>query len=146
MLRDIVTAFIVGSSIPVVFLFFSGYYSYRGSYNLMGEFNSDGTAVQPIDTYFKYTLIAPLFFGTTSAIAIYLSKKYDITTRQAMAIVSIIASTIVSLYITYRDVYTWDQERITQQYFILFFSYAILHILIIATIYEYIRGDCGESQ
>jgi hypothetical protein len=138
MLRDIVTAFIIGSSIPAVFLFYSGFYSYRGSYNL-----ENGT--QPIDTYFKYSLIAPLFFGTTSAIAIYLSKKYGMTTRQAMLIVSVIASTIVSLYITYRNVYAWSQERITQQYFILFFSYAILHILIIATIYEYVRGDCSNE-
>jgi hypothetical protein len=137
MLRDIVTAFIIGASLPAFILFFTGFYALRDSYNPENCL----THITGVDTYYAYTLIAPMYIGVMSAIAVYLSKTYNLTTHQAFTIIALISATIVSVAITYCEMYNWTPERLNYQYFKLFFYHAVLYIVIIATIYNYIECD-----
>ena len=78
-MRDLVIAFIVGASLPAFALFFIGFYSSRNNYNKENCLvNIFGT-----EPYYAYTLIAPLYIGLMSAIAVYISKRFEISIRKA---------------------------------------------------------------
>ena len=136
-MRDIVTAFIVGSSFPAFFLFFIGFYSYQG------RFDQDNCLENTfgLDPYYAYTLLAPLYIGMMSAIAAYLSSTYELSTKVAFGIISFVSAIIVSIAITQCDIYRFDRERLYEQYVRLVFYHALLYVLIVATIYDYIRKD-----
>lgn len=136
MMRDIITAFIVGSSIPASFIFFIGFHSLQDSINPV---NCIDTYLENNDMYYLYTLLAPVYIGVMSAIAVYISNRFNLTTYQAFTIIALISATLVSFLITFCKIYDWTSEEYANQYFMLFFYHAVLYIIIIATIYQYIR-------
>ena len=126
----------------VISSIFIGFYSSRNNYNkencLVNIFS--------IEPYYAYTLIAPLYIGFMSVIAVYVSKRFTISIRKAFAIIGIISAIIVSLAITYCNIYTFDRTRLTEQYFRLLLYHFILYVIIIATIYEYINPTGKKNR
>ena len=61
-------AFIAGSSFPAVILFYHGFNSLQSKYKM----ENMNKLLRNIDPYYIYTLLAPLYFGIMSIIAILL--------------------------------------------------------------------------
>ena len=131
-MQDILTAFIVGSSWPAFVTFFYGFHYYDK------KFNKDNCVekILDIDPYYFYTIVAPLYMGIMSAIAIGLHKYFDISVRTAFLIISLISAVIVAISITVCDIYNFSQSRLTEQYVRLIIYHLLLYNLVIATLYE----------
>lgn len=130
-------AFITGSSFPAVILFFHGFKSLESKYNLENMKKNLGI----VEPYYLYTLTAPIYFGLSSMLSIFLSKHYNIYFRYSYFLVSLISPLLVSMFIKYFDVYHFDDGRWVKQYLYLYIYHMINCNLIIANIY-YLLSVC----
>lgn len=131
-MRDLVAAFIIGSSLPAFASFFMGFNSLNeSSINPNNCFGSD-------DMYYGYTIVAPLYIGSMSAIAAYINNKYDLSVRESFAIISVISVLLVSIMITLCDVYDFSDRRLWVQYFYLLLFHSFTYVVVVATLYMYI--------
>jgi signal transduction histidine kinase len=133
---QLIKGFVVGSSWPVFVLFFMGFYSY--SYNKKINENNCLSKYLNIDPYYFYTIMAPLYLGTMTSIAIYLHQNYDISIEKSFLIISLISAFITSLAITICSIYNFSDERLKEQYLRLIIYHLIIYNLVILTIYKLI--------
>lgn len=130
-MRDYLKAFIVGSSwLAFVFLFI-------GFGNIQGEVNKNNCAERAtgISTYRVYTIVAPIYLGIMSMVAIYIRDWQQISTRKAFFIIGIVSALIVSFAITFCKVYNWTTSRYLLQYVKLQLYHFIIYSIIIASLY-----------
>jgi hypothetical protein len=88
-------SFIIGASIPVVFLFYLG---------VMRSHNKNYS-------YETYTLVAPIYFGFMNAISLYFSKKYNLTLRQRLLYTSVVSALVVVCLAKLFKTYTFSREE-----------------------------------
>lgn len=124
-------AFIAGSSFPAVILFYHGFNSLQSKYKM----ENMNKLLRNIDPYYIYTLLAPLYFGIMSIIAILLSMILKLHFRYGYFLISLISPLFVSIFIKYYDVYIFDNTRWIKQYLYLYIYHMINYNLIIANIY-----------
>jgi len=92
--------FIVGSSIPVVFPFYYGFKRLK---------NND-------DLYFKYSFLAPLWFGIFNVISLYIAEAYKLTPDMRFLFISIITYLLIISFNTYNQVYDFTEQEWNQYY------------------------------
>ena len=131
--KDLLLAFIIGSSIFSVAHFFTGYYSLRNQYDL---YNTDA---RQIDRYYFYTIIAPIYLGMMSTFAILLHHYSNLSIRQAFLIIGITSAIIVSIIITHYHVYQFTKERLFKQYLILQLLHNFTFSIIVANLYLFLK-------
>lgn len=133
-MKEYLKAFIIGSCWFSFVLFFIGFGS------IQYEVNKDNCVIKMFDknTYRTYTILAPLYIGIMSVIAIAIRNYYKISTRKAFIIIGIISALIVSAVITFCRIYNWTPTRYFKQYIKLQLYHFILFSGIIATIYIYL--------
>tara|TARA_Y100000996_G_C22517155_1_gene640892 strand:+ start:1087 stop:1467 length:381 start_codon:yes stop_codon:yes gene_type:complete len=120
--------FIVGSSFPVVFLFF--YYTHQ---HLV---NKDDSKYKYKYSYLQYTMLAPLWFGIWNIISLIIAEKYRLSVRQRFLVVSFLS--ILSIYLIAHQVYNKTQEEWNKYYLHAFINYMLVWNLIIYNLEKYI--------
>ena len=130
---NIFKAFLSGSSILVVFPFFISFKSLENNLNLKKNDRF-------LDTYYKYSIICPLYFGIVSVIAYLISfyGKFDL--HLTFLIVSILATIQTSISVTYQKIYNFSQKSWYQYYVILLIYYLITFNVIIVNILKLLLG------
>lgn len=130
-MKDALKAFLIGSSFPAFFLFFIGFHSYTNKFNK----NNCIAAWFKMEPYYFYTLVAPVYMGTMSMLAILLCKYAKIAVRTSFFIVSIVSTLLVSTAITMCDVYRFSKTRLKEQYIRLLGYHFFLYNIVIVNLY-----------
>ena len=112
---------IIGSSFPVIVLF------YYMVYNHQGDKNYD---------YFSYTLAAPLWFALWNVISLMIAEKYNLSKRYRFFIVSILS--LLSVYIIAQYFYDKTREEWNFYYLQQFIKYMFVWNIIIYNLDKYI--------
>ncbi|ANB50959.1 hypothetical protein [Powai lake megavirus] len=133
-MKDFLKAFIIGSCWFSFILFFIGF----GNIQSDVDQNNCAKNIFGIDTYKLYIMLAPLYMGLMSVLAIKIRNHYQISTREAFFIIGIISAIIISIVISICHIYNWSQQRYIWQYIKLQFYHFVLFSGIIATIYLYL--------
>jgi len=120
--------FIIGSSFPVVFLFF--YYTYQHITS------KDDSKYKYKYSYLQYTMVAPLWFGIWNIISLKIAEKYRLSVRQRFLVVSFLS--ILSIYLIAHQVYNKTQEEWYVYYRNQFIRYMVTWNIIIYYINKYI--------
>ena len=92
--------FIVGSSIPVVFLFYYGFKRLK----------------KDDDLYFKYSFMAPLWFGIFNVISLYIAETYKLSMNMRFLLISIISYLLIISFNKYNQVYNFTNKEWIQYY------------------------------
>ena len=92
--------FIVGSSIPIVFLFYLGF----------KQLKKDN------DLYFKYTFLAPLWFGIFNVISLYIAETYKLSMDMRFLFISILTYLLIISFNTYNQVYDFTKKEWIKYY------------------------------
>ena len=132
--KDLLTAFVVGSSWLVFAPFFRIFYNYGPQYHKKNCIEKN----LHIKPYHFYTVAAPFYFGIMSVLGVFLSKYYSIYT--AFGIVALLSATIVSTAITICDLYTFSPERLKQQYFGILKYHSFFYLVVIVGLYRFITS------
>ena len=135
-IKQIFLAFVTGSSWLAIILFFIGFSQYKGKLNP----NNCLQQLLQSDPIMVYPLIAPLYLGLMSAIAIFIRNRYGITTRKAFFIIGIISALIVSIIITVCKIYPFSKTRLFEQYVRLQIYHFVVYSIIIANIFIYLEN------
>ena len=130
-MKNLLKAFLVGSSFPSFILFFLGFHRYVGTYHKKNCI----AGVFKMEPYFFYTIIAPIYLGLMSVCAAMIDQHFKVSVRKAFFIISVISPVIVSTAITLCKVYTFSKDRLRQQYLRLFGYHMLLFNVVIANIY-----------
>jgi hypothetical protein len=118
-MHNLVKAFIIGSSLPVSFMFLRAV----AGYDSQGIINY---------SYYNYSILAPLYFGIMTTFAVYLSKIHNISLRSSLFITSIISVIFIILLINVINAYKFrSNKRWYQQYTTLAIAHIITYNVII---------------
>ena len=115
--------FIIGSSFPVVALFYYGsYYNTQKTYD-----------------YFQYTLVAPIWFGIWNIISLLISEKYNLSKQMRFFIVSVLS--VISIGILQQTIlfpYNYTKEEWNEYYGYILIKYLFVWNIIIYNLDKYI--------
>ena len=115
--------FVIGSSFPIFAFFF---------YNV-------GKMKNINYSYKKYTILAPLYFGIMTCLALFIKEKTKLSLKMSIFIISIISSIIISSYIKITKAYNFtSSSRWIKQYIIITFVHLITYNIIIMFLLKYI--------
>jgi multisubunit Na+/H+ antiporter MnhB subunit len=112
---------IIGTSYPVIVLFYYMVYNYQEDKNY---------------DYFSYTLAAPLWFALWNVISLIISEKYNLSKRYRFFIVSILS--LLSVYIIAQYFYNKTEEEWKFYYLQQFIKYMFVWNIIIYNLDKYI--------
>ena len=113
--------FIIGSSFPVVVLFYYMVQKHQPNKNY---------------SYYHYTLLAPLWFGIWNILSLLIAEKYKLSNRWRYFIISILS--LFTIYIIAQNFYNKTKEEWNYYYTQQFIKYMITWNLIIYYINKYI--------
>ena len=113
--------FIVGSSFPVVVLFYYMVYNHQPAKKY---------------SYYHYTLLAPLWFGIWNILSLFIAEKYKLSIRIRFLVASILS--LLTIYIIAQLFYNKTKEEWNYYYIQQFIKYMITWNLIIYYINKYI--------
>ena len=88
--------------------------------------------------YFRYTLIAPLWFGFWNILSYILAEKFKLSMFQRFTIISIISSISVMIVSTTFKTYNNTKEEWIKYYIGIFIKYMLVWHLLIRTLETYI--------
>lgn len=129
-MQDSALAFVIGSSWTAVVPFYMGFHSLLPRVQDRSE-----------DTYYRYTLFAPLYIGSMSAMAIQIHHKYDVPIKTAFLIIGILSALLVAAYVTFSNTYDLDESELCMYYIMLFVYHIVVYTVIVSSMYEYITSD-----
>jgi hypothetical protein len=129
--RNMLLAFFIGSSWISFFMWFIGFHWYSDKFNV----NNYVTKITNKNPYFIYTIVAPLYIGFMSLLAVAISTYCKISYRMGFLIVSFISPTIVYNVIKKFQVYNFTEKRYREQYLRLLLYHFLLYNVVIANIY-----------
>ena len=115
--------FVVGSSF-LVFLPF--YYAVKNN--------------QPKKTYsyYKYTLLAPVWFGIWNVISLILAEYFNLTMKMRFLLVSILSAISIMIIATYLKSYKFTTAEWREYYLYIFIKYMLVWNLVIYNIEKYL--------
>ena len=110
-------SFIVGSSLPVFFIFFRAVIKYKNENIINYSFDD-------------YSIIAPLYFGLMTTIAMLISNKIGL--QKSLFIISLISSLFVMILIKTKKLYKFQEDKFWyRQYFRIFIAHLVVYNIII---------------
>nr|QBK88669.1 MAG: hypothetical protein LCMiAC01_03470 [Mimivirus LCMiAC01] len=89
-------------------------------------------------SYFKYTLIAPVWLGVWNVISLILAEYFNLSMEMRFLVVSIISSLCIMFIATYLKSYNFDKDEWKKYYFYIFVKYLIIWNLVVYSIEKYI--------
>ena len=114
--------FIIGSSILVIVPFYYLVYNSK-LYNY--------------NNYYKYTLLAPIWFGIFNIISLIISEKFNLSKRLRYFNISIIS--LLSIYFISQYYYNFNKKEWFKYYFIQFILYMFTWNILIFNLDKYIK-------
>ena len=133
--KNILKAFLIGSSWVSFIIFFLGFHYYIDKFNK----NNCIERLLKIEPYYAYTILAPFYIGLMSALAVICNIYFKMSTTHSFLLIGFISALIVSIVIRYCDVYNFTESRYIEQYIRLQFYHFALFSIIIASIYKLIK-------
>ena len=122
-MSQILKLFVIGSSIPVCFLFYL-------AVNFIKNKNYN---------YFEYSIICPIFFGITNVISYYLSKYLLFNNRTRFILTSLITFSFSLSYVKFNKSYNFSNKEWNIYYIILFLGHFFVWNIIIYNLEKYIN-------
>ena len=141
-IKNILLSFIIGSSWISFVMWFRGFNSYTNSKkNKKYGINKNNCLnnVFNMEPYYVYTIIAPLFMGIMSSLAVAISIYFKLSIIKSFFIISIISPILVSIAIKLCNIYTFTELRYKFQYLKLMFYHSILYNILIVNIYKLLK-------
>lgn len=115
--KQVVQAFIIGSSIVVILPFLVGIRVIPGLERIDRE---------------TYPIIATFYFGIMNVLALILGSTFGLTLFQRLLLITVISTIFVSILITVRRTYPWtDPKRWLQQYLLIAIGHSLAFLVII---------------
>ena len=118
--KELLKSFVIGSSLPAfVILFLAVIYFLQ--IEKTGLIN-----------YYRYSILAPLWLGSFSLVAKFISIKYNIKLNITYFIFSLVSAIAVSIWISYVKTYNFKtKERGYVQYLLIFIGHLFIYNKII---------------
>jgi hypothetical protein len=117
-------AFVIGSSIPVVFPHY------------LAVANLDETKINY--TYKQYTFVAPLYYGIMNMLSLYIALLLSLTRRQRYLLVGTISPLIVVCFSMYFQTYKYDTNQWVQYALGLFLKHFLIWNLVVFFLDQYV--------
>ncbi len=115
--------FVVGSSAIVFFPFYYAVHNNRPQKNY---------------TYYKYTFLAPIWFGVWNIISLILADYFSLSLRMRFLLVSILSSLSIMTISTYFKTYNFTDAEWKKYYIHIFLKYLFVWNIIIFYVEKYI--------
>ena len=81
--------------------------------------------------YYRYSLVAPFWFGLFNILSFIIANKYNLTNFQRFTLISIISSVSVMCISTYFQTYTKTKKEWIEYYIKIFIKYMLVwHLLV----------------
>ena len=117
-MRDVLSSFIAGSSAPVLLPFLHAVSKIPKSY-----------------TFESYSMIAPLYFGVTSALATMFVKNYALSLLRSLLFVSVVSALFVFSVARFMGAY----EYTTKEWLAYFLRLIVRHAVAYLTVYAIVK-------
>ena len=145
--------FIIGSSFPVVVLFYNSVYQNieKKKVNDPEYFKSLSEKEIPFFwkeiwpkkynyySYFRYTITAPIYFGMWNVISLIIANYFGLTMRIQYIVIGIISSLFMMIFHYIYNIYDFKTNVDFSQYYIrLFIKYMLIWNIIIYNIEKHI--------
>lgn len=130
-------AFVIGSSWLSFIVLFIGFFGLPENRIRKDNCLTECFGINP---KLGYGILAPLYLGIMSAIAIKIKDKYRLTVRKSFFIIGVISAIIVSVLITVCRMYPFTTSRLIEQYFRLQIYHFFIYSVIIANIYIFLTS------
>ena len=86
------------------------------------------------ESYFNYTLLAPLWFGVWNVISFIISKHYGLSLRSRFILVSFISYSVIISYASYKDFYNFTKKQWCKYYILMLITYLVTWNVVIYNI------------
>ena len=132
--KNILLAFVIGSSWLSVVLWFKWFHEYKVGNN----FNEHNCVkkILNINLYYFYTIFAPVYIGFMCSCAVLINIYFKYSIRKSFFIISLISPILVYITINLCNVYNWSDGRYKEQLLRLFIFHSLLYNIINVTIYK----------
>ena len=145
--------FIIGSSFPVVVLFYRSVYMIIQKKKLENPdyFNTLPDKEIPFlwnklwpgnyeyYSYFRYTITAPIYFGLWNILSLIISHNFNLSFRMRFITISILSSIFMMVFQTIYNIYGFETKQEFYKYYLhIFVKYMLVWNLIIYNLEKYI--------
>lgn len=145
--------FIIGSSFPVVVLFYRSVYMNIQKKKLTNPDYFDTLSDKEIPflwnkiwpggyeyfSYFRYTITAPIYFGLWNILSLVIAKHFNLSFRMRFITISILSSIFMMIFQTIYNIYEFKTKREFNKYYLhIFIKYMLIWNLIIYNLEKYI--------
>ena len=145
--------FIIGSSFPVVVLFYRSVYQNIQKKKIEDPEYFDilpdkeipflWNKIWPGDyeyySYFRYTITAPIYFGLWNILSLIIAEKFKLSIRMRYVTISIISSLFMMTFQTIYNIYDFKtRDQFIRYYISIFIKYMLVWNIIIYNIDRYI--------
>ena len=137
-IKNILLAFVIGSSWLSVGLWFKWFHDYK--INNKYDENNCVKEILGIDLYYFYTLFAPIYIGFLCSCAVMISIYFKYSIRKSFFIISLISPILVFIAINICRVYNWNDERYREQLFRLLIFHSLLYNVINVSLYKILEN------
>lgn len=114
---DYLKSFVIGSSFSVFIIF------YLMVFNLSNNIKQYSNE--------KYAIIAPFYFGIMNVISLYIGKKFDLTLRERLLIISVTSIILVISYVKIFNVYNLTNSEWNTYYLTIIITHLFAFNIII---------------
>lgn len=135
-IKQLLSAFVVGSSWLIFVTFFRIFYRYEENQKFSA--NNCIQRIFNVTPYYFYTLVAPFYFGVMSIFGVILKKYLDISIYSAFVLVALLSSLVISIAITRCDLYTFSPVRLREQYFSVLQIHSFFFVVVIANLLRFL--------
>ena len=107
--------FVIGSCCLVFLPFYIGYYRLK----------------KDDYSYYKYTIITPLWFGLLNVISLIIANKLSLNVRLRFLLISLISFLLSLTYVVKNDIYDFNKNEWYYYYVMLLFAYLFIWNIVI---------------
>ena len=89
-------------------------------------------------SYYKYTLLAPVWFGIWNIISLMLAEYFNLTMKMRFLIITILSSMSIMAIATYLKSYNFTKKEWLKYYLYIFIKYMLVWNIVIYNIEKYL--------
>jgi len=123
-MNNYLRAFIIGSSIFVIFPF----------YYIVSNFNPKKSKI----VFHDYIYYAPIFLGFMNMLSLFISEKFNLTRRLSFLIMSLIVPTFITLFVILFKIYKYTLSEWCIHIILLYLIYFIIFNFVIYLLDKYV--------
>ena len=89
-------------------------------------------------SYYKYTLLAPVWFGLWNVISFMIANYFHLTMQMRFLVITILSSLSIMAIATYLKSYNFTKDEWRKYYLYIFIKYMLVWNIVIYTIEKYL--------